>query len=107
MFHRTFLFKINQKVILYNKKFSSEYSSVSKENATKFVELRLQFSSNFVTFYAFDIDVVLLDAVPQAALINSQQFGGPHLNTPGFTQGFDDHAFFDFPQALIQGDVGR
>ena len=39
----------------------------------------------FVVFYAFDIDVVLFYPVPEAPLIDTQQFRGPYLDTPCFS----------------------
>jgi hypothetical protein len=41
-------------------------------NSTKFVANLQADTSNFVVFYAFDIDPVFFDAVPEAALIDSQ-----------------------------------
>ena len=63
--------------------------------------------SNFVVFDALHIDTVFLDAVPQAALVDSQKLGGSDLNAAGFAKCFDNHIFFDFLEAFVQGHAGR
>ena len=45
-------------------------------NSTKFGGNLQVSASNFVIFDAPDIDTVFFDAVPEAALIDPQQFGG-------------------------------
>ena len=76
-------------------------------NSTKFGGNLQVSASNFVIFDAPDIDTVFFDAVPQAALIDPQQFGGSDLDPAGLPKGFDDHTFFDFLEALIQWQVDR
>jgi hypothetical protein len=74
-------------------------------NSTKFEDNWQVSASNFVVFDALDINAVFFNTVPEAALIDPQKFGGSDLHTACFSQGFNDHAFFDFIEAFIQWQV--
>lgn len=93
-----FKFLNDFKWLIKYRKFSPKQNlRLVTQNTTKNVASGRLIPSNFVTFEAFHIDVVLFNAMPQAARVDPQQFRGPHLNPTGFSKGFDDHAFFNFP----------
>ena len=75
--------------------------------STYYVGFSASISSNIVVFYTPDIDVVLFNAVPETALVDPQQFCCPYLNSAGFSEGIDYHAFFYFPQSIIERKVDR
>jgi len=70
-------------------------------NTTKYERIEPFKPSNFDVLNAFDIDIVLFYTMPQAALIDAQQLGGPNLNPACFPQRFNDHGFLNFAQLLV------
>ena len=90
------LLKCSNELIKNKKSLFKEYPEKSKKlsqqivscflglKSTKNVVLPTRFASQFVVFYAFYINIVFFNTMPQAALIDTQQLGGPHLNPAGF-----------------------
>ena len=52
-------------------------------------------------FERLNIDAELLDAMPEAALINTKQFCRLDLNTARAAQGLDDETLLDLVQSVI------
>jgi hypothetical protein len=54
-------------------------------------------------FERLNVDAKLLNAMPEAALINTKQFCRLDLNTAHAAQGLDDETLLDLSQSVING----
>ena len=54
-------------------------------------------------FEGWDVDIVLLDPVPEASLVDPQKLGRADLDAPRPCHCFDDHALFYFRETVIEG----
>ena len=55
-------------------------------------------------FEGGDVDAVLLDPVPETALVDPQKFCRADLDAPRSGHCFDDYALFDLRKTIIKGN---